>query len=98
MRNGTIRNCKEKLGKKRCGRYINFFKKRSHLFPAEEISNAILNLSVMPSMRCLMTAGAALERDNIAGFNCSYIAIDHPRSFDEILYILMCRGSEWGLV
>ena len=41
-------------------------------------------------MRCLMTAGSALERDNIAGFNCSYVAIDHPRAFDEILYILMC--------
>lgn len=41
-------------------------------------------------MRCLMTAGPALDRDNIAGYNCSYVAIDHPRAFDEILYILMC--------
>ncbi len=55
-----------------------------------EVKNAILNLEVMPSMRCLMTAGDALDRDNIAGYNCSYIAIDHIRSFDEIMYILMC--------
>ena len=43
----------------------------------------------MPSMRCLMTAGPALERDNAAGFNCSALSIDNPRAFDEILYILM---------
>ena len=43
----------------------------------------------MPSMRALMTAGTALERENIAGYNCSYIPIDSPKSFDEILYILM---------
>jgi ribonucleoside-diphosphate reductase alpha chain len=56
----------------------------------EELKDAILTLNVMPSMRCLMTAGAALERDEIAGYNCSFIAIDNPRSFDEILYILSC--------
>lgn len=56
----------------------------------EELREAILSLEVMPSMRCLMTAGEALKRDNIAGFNCSYTAIDSPRAFDEILYILMC--------
>ncbi len=44
----------------------------------------------MPSMRSFMTAGDALDRDNMAGYNCSYIAIDHPRAFDEIMYILMC--------
>lgn len=55
------------------------------------IGNSIKDLKVMPSMRCLMTAGPALERDNVAGFNCSYLAIDHPRAFDEILYLLMCR-------
>jgi ribonucleoside-triphosphate reductase len=60
------------------------------LFPADLCRSAILNLEVMPSMRALMTAGPALERDNIAGYNCSYIAIDHPRAFDEIVYILMC--------
>ena len=47
-------------------------------------------MDVMPSMRALMTAGPALERDNVAGFNCSYLPIDHPRAFDELLYILMC--------
>jgi intein/homing endonuclease len=48
----------------------------------------------MPSMRCLMTAGPALERDNVAGFNCTYVAIDHPRAFDEILYLLMCFSPD----
>lgn len=56
----------------------------------DEIHEAILNLEVMPSMRAFMTAGPALERDNVAGFNCSYIALDDPRAFDEIVYILMC--------
>ena len=56
----------------------------------EEIRNAILNLEVMPSMRMLMTAGAALDRDHMAGYNCSFVAMDHPRAFDEILYILTC--------
>ena len=55
----------------------------------EEIEQAVLNLEVMPSMRCLMTAGDALARENISGYNCSYVAVDSPRSFDEILYILM---------
>lgn len=55
-----------------------------------EIKTAILNLEVMPSMRALMTAGPALDRDNMAGYNCSFIAIDHPRAFDEILYVLTC--------
>ena len=53
------------------------------------IEDYIIGLSVMPSMRALMTAGPALERENIAGYNCSYTPIDSPRSFDEILYILM---------
>lgn len=56
----------------------------------EELRQAILNLEIMPSMRALMTAGPALDRCNVAAFNCSYIPIDHPRAFDEILYILMC--------
>ena len=55
-----------------------------------EIREAILNLEVMPSMRMLMTAGPALERDHMAGYNCSFVAIDNPRAFDEILYILTC--------
>jgi len=56
----------------------------------EELRKAILNLEIMPSMRALMTAGEALERDNTAGYNCSYVAVNRVRSFDEILYILMC--------
>lgn len=55
-----------------------------------EIREAILNLEVMPSMRMLMTAGPALERDHMAGYNCSFVAMDNPRAFDEILYILTC--------
>lgn len=55
-----------------------------------EIRNAILNREVMPSMRMLMTAGPALERDHVAGYNCSYLPIDHPRAFDEVMYILLC--------
>jgi ribonucleoside-diphosphate reductase alpha chain len=55
----------------------------------KELYNSIHSLQVMPSMRAMMAAGPALERENIAGYNCSYIPIDSPRSFDEILYILM---------
>jgi len=53
------------------------------------VRDAILHLDVMPSMRSLMTAGEALDRCNVAGYNCAYTAIEHPRDFDEILYILM---------
>jgi ribonucleoside-diphosphate reductase alpha chain len=56
----------------------------------DEIHNAILNLEVMPSMRAMMTAGPALDRDHMAGYNCSFIAVDSPRAFDETLYILTC--------
>lgn len=56
----------------------------------ERLQNAIINMEVMPSMRGLMTAGKALERDNVALFNCSYLPCDHPRAFDEAMYILMC--------
>jgi ribonucleoside-triphosphate reductase len=55
-----------------------------------ELREAILNQEAMPSMRALMTSGPALARDNVAGFNCAYVAIDHPHAFDETLYILMC--------
>ena len=55
-----------------------------------QLEQAVLNLEIMPSMRALMSAGKALERDNVAGFNCSYVAVDTPRAFDETLYILMC--------
>ena len=55
-----------------------------------ELCNAITRLDVMPSMRALMTAGPALERDNTAGYNCSYLPVDDPKSFDEAMYILLC--------
>lgn len=57
---------------------------------SEEIRQAILNLEVMPSMRAMMVAGPALERDHMAAYNCSFIAVDNPRAFDEALYILTC--------
>ena len=56
----------------------------------KELKSAILNMEIMPSMRALMTAGPALERDNVAGYNCAYLPIDDRRAFDEIMYILMC--------
>jgi ribonucleoside-triphosphate reductase len=73
-------------------RYLDFFIEREQLNEQEalELFNAIHNLEVMPSMRCMMTAGEALKRDNVAGFNCSYLHIDHPRAFDELMYVLMC--------
>ena len=55
----------------------------------KELEEAILSLQVMPSMRALMTAGGALDRENVAAYNCSYIPIDSPKAFDEVLYILM---------
>ena len=55
-----------------------------------EIESAILNTDIMPSMRALMTAGPALDRDNTAGYNCSYLPVDDPKSFDEAMYILLC--------
>lgn len=54
------------------------------------VHDAILNLEVMPSMRAMMTAGPALERDNTAGYNCSYLPVDDPKSFDEAMFILLC--------
>lgn len=79
------------------GRYFDFF--TEHLqeqneFKLDDVSRkrleeAVLSQKVMPSMRCLMTAGEALKRENVAGYNCSYVAVDSTRAFDEILYILM---------
>lgn len=78
-------------------RYMDFF--HDHLVsnygydPADpvfgEVHSAILNLQVMPSMRALMTAGPALKRSNIAGYNCSFIAVDDPRAFSEAMLILL---------
>jgi len=73
-------------------RLVSFFKENVKGVDAkswEDMEEAILSLQVMPSMRALMTAGKALERENIAGYNCSYIPIDNPKAFDEVLYILM---------
>ena len=55
-----------------------------------QLRDAILNLEVMPSMRAMMTAGPALTRDNTAGYNCSYLPVDDPKSFDEAMFILLC--------
>ena len=55
-----------------------------------ELQTAVINLEVMPSMRAVMTAGSALERQNVAAFNCSYLPIDDPKAFDEAMYILLC--------
>lgn len=74
-------------------RYLNHFKKftnNNKKVPWDELREGILNLEVMPSMRALMTAGPALEKDQVAGYNCSYAVIDNPKVFDEIMYILMC--------
>lgn len=78
-------------------RYFNFFDEHIKEFTGysvtkedrKELEEAVLNLEIMPSMRCLMTAGEALKRENVSGYNCSYVAVDNPRSFDEILYVLM---------
>ena len=71
-------------------RYIRYWGDKLTDEERVEIFQAIHKLEVMPSMRALMTAGPALDRDNMAGFNCSYLAIDSPRSFDEMMYVLMC--------
>ena len=78
-------------------RYFEFFKEHIEgisnfkVTPKllETLKTAVLNLEIMPSMRALMTAGEALKRENVAGYNCSYIAVDRPSAFDEILYVLM---------
>mgnify|MGYP001375655638 FL=1 len=73
------------------GRYIlNLVDNKADQATTDEIHNAILNLEVMPSMRALMTAGPAVDRDNTAGYNCSYLPVDDPKSFDEAMYILLC--------
>jgi ribonucleoside-diphosphate reductase alpha chain len=79
-------------------RYFDFMskhlqEKHNYTIPANlksELQSAVTNLEVMPSMRSIMTAGDALERQNIAGYNCSYLPIDDPKAFDEAMYILLC--------
>ncbi len=71
-------------------RYLKHFQ---HLLDEQtyaKLYKAITTLKVMPSMRCMMTAGVALERDNVAAFNCSYLPIESLRDFDELMYILLC--------
>ena len=80
------------------GRYFDFFEEHlqeQHNYTVnkeerDELEKAVLNLEIMPSMRALMTAGEALKRDNVAGYNCSFASSGRVRAFDEILYILMC--------
>lgn len=79
-------------------RYVSYWRKEysgltDHL--EERLFNDIYNLRVMPSMRALMTAGEALDRDHVAGYNCAFTAVDDPRVFDEIMYVLMC-GTGMG--
>ena len=79
-------------------RYFNYMEnhlKKNHNYTItkalkEKLSTQIMNLGVMPSMRALMTSGPALDRCHVGGYNCSYIPVDSPRSFDECMYILMC--------
>jgi ribonucleoside-triphosphate reductase len=73
-------------------RYTDYFSQRQLIteVEADELYTDIVNLRVMPSMRALMTAGPALERCNVAGYNCAYLPVDSPRSFDEAMYILLC--------
>ena len=79
-------------------RYFDFMtehlqKKQNYTLPPElrkELETAVVNLEVVPSMRAVMTAGPALERQNVAAFNCSYLPIDDPKAFDEAMYILLC--------
>lgn len=80
------------------GRYFDHFEKHLKntttytLTPEDraDLENAVLDQKLVPSMRALMTAGPAMERCGVCAYNCAYVAIDSPRSFDEIVYILMC--------
>jgi ribonucleoside-triphosphate reductase len=73
-------------------RYADYWLGKEMITDAEakKFAKAISDLDVMPSMRAMWTAGEALDRDNAAGFNCCYTAVDHIRAFDEAFYLLMC--------
>jgi ribonucleoside-diphosphate reductase alpha chain len=79
-------------------RYFDFMEKhlatkQNYKLTAElrkELQDAVTHLDVVPSMRAVMTAGNALDRQNVAAFNCSYLPIDDPKAFDEAMYILLC--------
>ena len=55
-----------------------------------KLKHNILNLNLVPSMRAMMTAGPAMDRDNTCAYNCAYLAVDDPKSFDEAMFILLC--------
>ena len=73
---------------------LNHLKENYSYIPDEklvaELKNGVFERNVMPSMRSVMTSGLALERDNVTGYNCAFLPVDSPRSFDETMYILMC--------
>jgi len=81
-------------------RYIGFFREYVHDYPGSTITKenkiwkslhlAILNLEVMPSMRCMMTAGPALARDHTSAYNCAFLTMNHPTKFSELMHVLMC--------
>jgi len=79
-------------------RYFEFMEahlidKHDYVIPEalrEELYHAVLEKEVLPSMRSIMTAGDALERDNTAGYNCAYLPVDDPKAFDEAMFILLC--------
>lgn len=71
-------------------RYLGFFSAKLDEDTTKELREAITGLGLMPSMRALMTAGPALERNNVAGYNCAYLPVDSLRAFDETMFILMC--------
>jgi ribonucleoside-triphosphate reductase len=73
-------------------RLLDYYVKQAGLFPdeARELYEAITKMEVMPSMRAMMTAGPALDRCNVGAYNCAYLPVDSPRSFDEAMYVLMC--------
>ena len=68
----------------------SFWQERTGNKVPPEVFESIRNLEIAPSMRSLMTAGPALDRDNVAGFNCAYVAIDDVRAIDELMYVLLC--------
>ncbi|MDP7367797.1 MAG: ribonucleoside-triphosphate reductase [Candidatus Pacebacteria bacterium] len=82
-------------------RYFDFFEKHLKekfdwkMKERKELESAVLNMEIMPSMRALMTAGPALERDNIAGYNCAAVTVNRIRAFDEAMYVLM-NGTGMG--
>ena len=90
-------NRREKWGET-VDRYFNFMleylKNNFNYTPNKKLVNElkefVYDRNVMPSMRAVMTAGPALDRDHVAGYNCSFVPVDSPRSFDETMYILMC--------